>query len=121
MPFHHLYLKLYSEFLKKSIKNPDNLKKYVDFSDNLSYNIIIQEILNFSEVVTVLVYEKVRQYLKDHGIRQSFVAEKCNISLSTFNAMLNGKRRMYAEDLRKICYALNVSPEVFIEVKGKEA
>lgn len=69
----------------------------------------------------MLVYQKVKQYLESHGIRQSFVAEKCNISLSTFNAMLNGKRRMYAEDLRQICYALNVSPEVFIEVKGKEA
>ena len=69
----------------------------------------------------MLVYQKVKQYLEDHGIRQSFVAEKCNISLSTFNAMLNGKRRMYAEDLRQICYALNVSPEVFIEVKGKGA
>ncbi len=69
----------------------------------------------------MLVYEKVRLYLKDHGIQQRFVAEKCNISQSTFNAMLNGKRKMYAEDLRQICYALNVSPEVFIEVKGKEA
>lgn len=69
----------------------------------------------------MLVYEKVRQYLKDHGIRQSFVAEKCNLSLSTFNSMMNGHRRMYAEDLRKICYALNVSPEVFIEYQEKGA
>ena len=63
----------------------------------------------------MLVYQNVKQYLIDHGIRQSFVAEKCSISLPTFNAMLNGKRKMYAEDLRLICYALGVPPEVFIE------
>lgn len=68
----------------------------------------------------MLVYKKVRQYLKDHGIQQRFVADKCNISASTFNAMLNGKRKMYAEDLRLICYALDVSPEVFFECQGKE-
>lgn len=69
----------------------------------------------------MLVYQKVKQYLEDHGIRQSFVAEKCNISLSTFNSMLNGKRKMYAEDLRLICLTLNVSPELFIEYQEKGA
>lgn len=63
----------------------------------------------------MLVYEKVRQYIDEHGIRQSFVAKKCNISTTTFNAMMNGKRKMYADDLRDICYALQVSPETFVE------
>ena len=67
------------------------------------------------------VYEKVKQYLEERGIRQSFVAQKCNFSLSTFNAMMNGHRKMYAEDLRLICYALNVSPEVFIEYRPESA
>ena len=69
----------------------------------------------------MLVYQKVKQYLKDHGIQQRFVADKCNISQSTFNAMLNGKRTMYAEDLRLICLTLNVSPELFIEYQEKGA
>lgn len=73
----------------------------------------------FWEVITVHVYQKVKQYLEEHGIRQSFVAEKCGISTSTFNSMLNGKRKMYAEDLRMICYALEVPPEAFIEYSGK--
>ena len=30
---------------------------------------------------------------------------------------MNGKRTLYADDLRAICLALNVSPELFIEVK----
>ena len=61
------------------------------------------------------VYEKVHKYIVKNGIHQSIVAEKCNMSSSEFNAMLNGNRKMCAEDLRAICYALNVSPEMFIE------
>ena len=63
------------------------------------------------------VYEKVRQYIDDQGMKQVAIAEKAGISKTTFNAIMNGKRTMYAEDLRAICLALNVSPELFIEVK----
>lgn len=65
----------------------------------------------------MLVYEKVRQYIDDHGMKQVAIAEKVGISKTTFNAIMNGKRTMYADDLRAICLALNVSPELFIEVK----
>lgn len=63
------------------------------------------------------VYEKVREYITEHGIKQIAVAKKCNISVSTFNAIMTGKRTMYAEDLRAICFALNVSPEVFVDYR----
>lgn len=63
------------------------------------------------------VYEKVRLYIDDNGLKQVAVARKAGISKATFNAMMNGKRTMYADDLRTICLVLNVSPEVFIEVK----
>lgn len=61
------------------------------------------------------VYEKVCKYLLEQGIKPSAVAQKCNMSASVFNAMMKGKRKMYAEDLRAICYALEVSPEEFIK------
>lgn len=67
----------------------------------------------------MLVYQKVKAYLIEYGIKQNTVARKCNMSTSTFSAMMNGKRKMYAEDLRAICYALNVSPEVFIDYQAK--
>lgn len=66
------------------------------------------------------VYQKVRLYLEENGIKQISVAQKAGISISTFNAILNGKRTLYADDLRAICYALNVSPEKFIDVTQKE-
>lgn len=61
------------------------------------------------------VYEKVRTYLDANGIKQKAVAQKAGISNTTFNAIMNGKRTMYAEDLKAICLALNVSPELFVE------
>lgn len=64
------------------------------------------------------VYEKVRNYIEEQGLKQVAVAEKSGISKVTFNAILNGKRTLYADDLRSICLALNVSPEMFIEVKS---
>ena len=64
------------------------------------------------------VYEKVRSYIDENGLKQVAVARKAGISKVIFNAMLNSKRTMYADDLRAICLALNVSPEVFIEVKS---
>lgn len=66
------------------------------------------------------IYEKVRNYITEHGITQNALAKKCNISASTFSAMMNGKRKMYAEDLRAICYVLEVSPEMFIETTIKK-
>lgn len=62
------------------------------------------------------VYKKVKAYIEESGYKQIAVAQKAGISKVTFNAMMNGKRTMYAEDLRAICLALNVSPELFIEV-----
>jgi transcriptional regulator with XRE-family HTH domain len=63
------------------------------------------------------VYEKVREYVNLHGLRQESVADAAGIPNVTFNALLNGKRKMYAEDLRAICIALGVSADIFIELK----
>lgn len=62
------------------------------------------------------VYEKVRAYIDENGLKQVSVAQKAGIPKATFNAILNGKRTLYADDLKAICLALNVSPELFIDV-----
>ena len=63
------------------------------------------------------VYEKVREYIDSQGLKQVSVAQKAGIPKTTFNAIMNGKRTLYDDDLRAICLALNVSPELFIELK----
>ena len=62
------------------------------------------------------VYEKVRAYIEQHGYKQIAIANMAGIPQTTFNAIMNGKRTMYADDLCSICIALNVSPEIFIEI-----
>lgn len=62
------------------------------------------------------VYKKVRAYIEDNGYKQVAIAKKVGMNKVTFNAMLNGNRTMYADDLKAVCLALNVSPEMFIEV-----
>lgn len=64
------------------------------------------------------VYEKVRTYIEENGLKQVSVAKKAGISNVTFNAILNGKRTLYADDLRAICLALEVIPEMFIDAKS---
>lgn len=61
------------------------------------------------------VYEKVRAYIEKMEYVPGAVAVKAGISEATLCAILSGKRTMYADDLKAICLALNVSPEVFIE------
>lgn len=65
----------------------------------------------------MLIYEKVRNYIDENGYKQKVIAEKAGISVVTFNAIMNGKRTLYAEDLKAICIALNVSPEKFIDLE----
>lgn len=67
------------------------------------------------------VYEKVRRYIEDNHLKQTSVAKKAGIRRGTFNAMINGKRTMYADDLRNICYALNVSADTFIDTSRLES
>ncbi len=61
------------------------------------------------------VYENIRSYIDEIGLKQVVVAEKAGIQKTTFNAILNGKRALYADELRSICIALNVRPEIFLE------
>jgi transcriptional regulator with XRE-family HTH domain len=63
------------------------------------------------------VTQKVRAYLEANNITQKEAAQMTKIQYSTFNAMMNGNRNMYPEDLVAICCALKVKPEVFMETK----
>lgn len=61
------------------------------------------------------IHEAVKVYINTHHLKQISVARETGIPNVTFNAILNGKRKMYAEDLRAICVALGVSADIFIQ------
>ena len=57
---------------------------------------------------------KIKQYLIDHGILQSFISAKCNISAAKLNLALNGKRRLTFSEYEAICWALGVGVDTFL-------
>lgn len=59
---------------------------------------------------------KIKNYINEKGITQSFVAKKSGISAPKLSATLNGKRNLYADEFEAICKALNVSPTTFISL-----
>lgn len=61
------------------------------------------------------VYEHVRTYIVEKGLDPDVIAKRADIPGSTFRKLLSGERILYADDLRAICLALNVSPETFLK------
>lgn len=57
---------------------------------------------------------RIRSYISECGLKMSAIAEKANIPLNTFSAMMNGKRKITAEEYFSICTALNVNLDKFI-------
>lgn len=60
------------------------------------------------------IYEKVNNYIKKNNLSYESIAKRSDISPKDFQAMMNGKQKLYPEEFRAICYALNVKPETFM-------
>lgn len=61
------------------------------------------------------VYERIFAYINENGIDPDLVAREAGLSYDVFRSMLEGKRILYSDQLRAICIALNVSPELFVK------
>jgi DNA-binding Xre family transcriptional regulator len=57
---------------------------------------------------------KIKAYIKDRGLKQNRIAARAGLSSQKFSAMLNCKRRIYAEELAAICNALDADPKLFL-------
>ena len=51
-----------------------------------------------------------KAYMKEKGIRQSFIAEKINLSPQILGAMLNGQRKIEVTEFYAICSAMEADP-----------
>ena len=56
-------------------------------------------------------------YIQDKLIKITSVADKSGIRRDTFSRILNGNRRIYAEDVAVICKSLDVSFEFLLDYK----
>ncbi len=60
---------------------------------------------------------KIKSFIEESGISQTFISEKSRIPLPKLNLALNGKRRMTFEEYEIICGVLNVNTDRFLTPK----
>ena len=56
-----------------------------------------------------------KEYLKTHGIKQSYVANKMGISETTLSSRLNGRLKFDENFALAFAKALNLSPTIFLK------
>ena len=64
------------------------------------------------------VHERIQAYIAANSIATDTLSNSTGIPKDMLVSMLNGKETLYAKDLKAICLALNVSPEIFINTQG---
>lgn len=52
---------------------------------------------------------KIKNYLEENGIKQTFISDKTGIPLTTLNQILNGNRKILAEEYFSICEVLHIN------------
>lgn len=62
-----------------------------------------------------MLNQRIKRFMEERGIKQSFLKEQIGMTASTVNALLNGNRGISAEEYFKICDALNVPLDYFRE------
>ena len=58
---------------------------------------------------------RMKEYLDQNGIKYNFVAEKANITKAAMSLILSGNRDIKILEYYRICKALNVPFEIFLE------
>ena len=56
----------------------------------------------------------IKNYITEHGLKQKTIAEKSGFTVQTFNAVMNGQRKLEATEYFKVCDALGVSLDYFV-------
>ena len=62
-----------------------------------------------------MIGENISVYLKNNGIKQSWLAERLGVPITTLSGAMTGRVHMKAEMFMRICEILRVPPETFIE------
>lgn len=60
---------------------------------------------------------KIKEYLEERGISQSFLSTKSGIPTAKLNLALNGKRKLTFSEYESVCWALGVGVDTFLEPK----
>lgn len=66
-----------------------------------------------------MVGENIKNYLNEKGIKQTFLVEKTGFSHSCISDICLGNRKIAVEEYAKICKALGVSLDTFLDSEQK--
>ena len=69
--------------------------------------------VKFKEVLALSLGIKIKRHMDSRGIKQRYVAKKAGIEEPKLSAILNGKRKIQAEEYFSICNALKIPLETF--------
>lgn len=58
----------------------------------------------------------IKKYITEKGIKQTYIAEKTGISSQVINAILNGNRKIEANEYFEICKALDRPLDFFFSL-----
>jgi plasmid maintenance system antidote protein VapI len=56
-----------------------------------------------------------KDYLKEHGLKQGFVARKMGMSDQNFSAHINGRLKFTADFAIAVARALDISADIFLK------
>lgn len=59
------------------------------------------------------INERLNIYVNENGIKQAYIAKKTGLSTDTISKILNGNRRILANEFLQICSVLNIDPNIF--------
>jgi len=59
------------------------------------------------------INERLNIYVNENGIKQAYIAKKTGLSTDTISKILNGNRRILANEFLQICNVLNIDPNIF--------
>lgn len=55
----------------------------------------------------------IRKYLEDHGIKQTFISDRCGWTKQKTHAIVTGKRKITADEYGEVCDAVGVPYDFF--------
>ena len=63
-----------------------------------------------------IIIEIIEQLKNNQGIKQSFIAQKCDFNEKDFSKLLNKKRKVTALDIKKFSIGLERTPNDFFDL-----
>ena len=66
------------------------------------------------------VGEKIKRYIEENVISQTYISKKTGITKPKLNLALNGNRRLTFPEYEMICWVLNVNTDKFLQPRMPE-